>query len=103
MGLAVLPSRLKAELAQLGEYIVEGKDIRGSETLKKHGDWVEEFLPAYKEKGIQITAENVEDILKAEVGQVFARVLEDAGVYKCTEEGREAFGRFLRSMGFQEA
>lgn len=103
MGLAVLPSRLKAELAQLGEYIVEGKDIRGSETLKKHGDWVEEFLPAYKEKGIQITVENVEDILKAEVGQVFARVLEDAGVYKCTEEGREAFGRFLRSMGFQEA
>lgn len=103
MGLAVLPSRLKAELAQLGEYIVEGKDIRGSETLKKHGDWVEEFLSAYKEKGIRITAENVEDILKAEVGQVFARVLEDAGVYKCTEEGREAFGRFLRSMGFQEA
>lgn len=103
MGLAVLPSRLKAELAELGEYIAEGKDIRSSETLEKHADWVDEFLPAYKEKGIQITAENVEDILKAEVGQVFARVLEDAGVYKCTEEGREAFGRFLTSMGFQEA
>lgn len=103
MGLAVLPSRLKAELSELGEYIAEGKDIRSSETLEKHADWVDEFLPAYKEKGIQITAENVEDILKAEVGQVFARVLEDAGVYKCTEEGREAFGRFLTSMGFQEA
>ena len=103
MGLAVLPSRLKAELAELGEYIAEGKDIRSSETLEKHADWVDEFLPSYKEKGIQITAENVEDILKAEVGQVFARVLEDAGVYKCTEEGREAFGRFLTSMGFQEA
>ena len=97
MGLAVLPSRLKDELALLGEYIVEGRDIRSNEMLEKHADWVEEFKPGYGE----ITAENVEEILQDEVGRVFARVLEDAGVYKCTPEGRDGFERFLRSVGFQ--
>ena len=97
MGLAVLPSRLKDELALLGEYIVEGKDIRGNEMLEKHADWVEEFRPKYG----KITAENVEEILQDEVGKVFACVLEDAGVYKCTEEGRKDFERFLKSVGFE--
>lgn len=102
MGLAVLPSRLKTELAELGTYIIEGKDIRSNETLEKHADWVDGFLPKYKEKGIAVTADNVESILQEEVGHVFARVLEDAGVYKCDAEGREAFGRFLNSVGFSE-
>lgn len=97
MGLAVLPSRLKDELALLGEYIVAGKDIRSNEMLEKHADWVEEFMPRYGE----ITAENIEGILQDEVGRVFARVLEDAGVYKCTPEGRAGFGRFLISVGFK--
>ena len=70
--------------------------------LEKHADWVDGFLPAYKEKGITITKENAEDILKEEVGQVFARVLEDAGVYKCTPQGREAFDRFLGTVGFHK-
>ena len=83
MGLAVLPSRLKEELALLGEFIVEGKDIRSNELLEKHADWVEEFLPAYE----KVTKENIEKILQDEVGKVFARVLEDAGVYKCTPQG----------------
>ena len=96
MGLAVLPSRLKQELADLGQAIVEGRDIRGDEELSKHADWVEEFRPKYD----SITAENVDEILREEVGQVFARVLEDAGVYKCTEEGRKAFERFLSKVGF---
>lgn len=98
MGLAVLPSRLKDELAKLGEYITEGKDIRGSEELEKHADWVDAFLPKYE----KITKDNVEEILKDEVGLVFERVLEDAGVYKCTEEGRTAFARFLNSVGAGE-
>ncbi len=98
MGLAVLPSRLKKELADLGQAILEGRDIRADEELAKHADWVDEFLPKY----VSITAENVDQILQEEVGLVFARVLEDAGVYKCTEEGRAAFGRFLASVGFQE-
>lgn len=98
MGLAVLPSRLKEELALLGEYIVDGKDIRSNEILEKHADWVEEFRPAYGE----INAENVEAILQTEVGKVFARVLEDAGVYKCTPEGRAGFDRFLKAAGFKQ-
>ena len=98
MGLAVLPSRLKKELADMGQAILEGRDIRADEELAKHADWVDAFLPRYA----SITAENVDQILQEEVGLVFARVLEDAGVYKCTEEGRAAFGRFLASVGFQE-
>lgn len=98
MGLAVLPSRLKDELALLGEYIVEGKDIRSNEVLTKHADWVDEFLPHYE----TVTKETIPGILQDEVGKVFARVLEDAGVYKCTPEGREGFDRFLKSVGFEE-
>ena len=98
MGLAVLPSRLKDELSKLADAIVEGKDIRADEMLAKHADWVDEFKHHYE----SITKENVDGILKEEVGKVFARVLEDAGVYKCTPEGREAFGRFLTSVGFEK-
>ena len=94
MGLAVLPSRLKDELATLADYIVEGKDIRSEESIEKHADWVEEFLPKYG----KITKDNVMEILQDEVGHVFANVLEDAGVYKRTEAGREAFGRFIASL-----
>ena len=78
MGLAVLPSRLKEEMELLAEYLVEGKDIRSEERIEKHADWVEEFLPKYKE----ITKENVDGIIKEEIGQVFTKVLEHAGVYK---------------------
>ncbi len=94
MGLAVLPSRLKEELSLLGEYLTEGRDIRENEMLEKHGDWVDEFRNKYD----SITKDNVSDILKQEVGLVFERVLEDAGVYKCTEEGRIAFLRFINSI-----
>ena len=94
MGLAVLPSRLKDELALLADYIVEGKDIRSEESIAKHADWVEEFLPKYE----KITKDNVMEILQDEVGHVFANVLEDAGVYKRTEAGREAFGRFIETL-----
>lgn len=97
MGLAVLPSRLKEELSGLASCITEGKAIRAEKELEKHADWVESFLPKYP----SVTKDNVEDILKEEVGIVFERVLEDAGVYKCTEEGRAGFECFLRSVGFQ--
>ena len=98
MGLAVLPARLKEELALLGEYLVEGKDIRSNEMIEKHASWAEEFSGHYS----RITRDNVDGILREEVGKVFARVLEDAGVYKCTSEGREAFGRFLDHAGFKK-
>ena len=95
-------SYTQKELAELAEYIVEGKDIRSNPDIEKHADWVDSFLPVYKEKGIEITKDNAEDILKEEVGQVFAKVLEDAGVYKCTPQGREAFERFLNTVDFHK-
>ena len=95
MGLAVLPSRLKKELELLAEYIVEKKDIRSNSDIEKHADWVEQFLLEYD----SITKENIMEILKKEVGDVFVHVLEDAGVYKCTPEGREAFMRFIQKLG----
>ena len=94
MGLAVLPARLKGELEALRAAILSGADLRQDAELSKHADWVEEFLPAYD----SVTEENLEGILEKEVGLVFEQVLEDAGVYKCTPEGREAFERFIHSL-----
>lgn len=94
MGLAVLPSRLKEELEILADYLVQKKDIRSNEKIAKHADWADTFCKKYD----GITEENVMDILKKEVGEVFVHVLEDAGVYKCTEEGREAFLRFVKTL-----
>ncbi len=94
MGLAVLPSRLKEEIELLAEYITEGKDIRSNEKIEKHAEWAEAFLAEYD----NVTKENMTDILKKEIGNVFVEVLEDAGVYKCTEEGREAFMRFVKTL-----
>ena len=94
MGLAVLPSRLKGELTDLADYIVTGRDIRSNEALAKHADWVDEFLPRYSD----VNKDNITGILQQEVGKVFCRVLEDAGVYKCTDEGMSAFMRFVDTL-----
>ena len=94
MGLAVLPARLKGEMELLREYILEGKDIRGNEQIAKHADWVDEFLPSYSD----VSKENIGHILEQEVGKVFCQVLEDAGVYKNTEEGKKAFRRFIEIL-----
>ena len=93
MGLAVLPSRLKNELKELADALVSGADLRGSDAIAKHADWAEELKTRYT-----FTADNVEGILQDEVGKVFARVLQDAGVYKCTPEGRAAFQKFIASV-----
>ncbi|MBQ0027024.1 MAG: UDP-glucose--hexose-1-phosphate uridylyltransferase [Lachnospiraceae bacterium] len=94
MGLAILPSRLVGELDMVAEYILAGKDLRTNEITEKHADWVDEFIGNYS----NINNDNVMDILKDEVGKVFAHVLEDAGVYKSTEEGREDFMRFINTL-----
>ena len=94
MGLAVLPSRLKKEMELLAECLLEHKPMENYEELQKHIDWVHDFMPKYNE----INQDNVMDILKEEIGQVFVKVLEDAGVYKCTEEGRKAFLRFIEIL-----
>jgi len=93
MGLAVLPARLKEEMAELADAIVNQKDLRGTSTLASHADWAESFLPQY-----EINEDNVMDVLKCEIGKVFSEVLEDAGVYKCSPEGREAFLRFVQAV-----
>ena len=94
MGLAVLPARLKDEMAALQEAILSGADLRLDEVLEKHADWVDEFLPRYD----SVTKENIGEIIQKEIGLVFSYVLEDAGVYKCTPEGREAFLRFVECV-----
>lgn len=91
MGLAVLPARLKDEMAELSDALVTGKDLRSTDTLKSHAEWAEGFVSKYE----SITEENVMDIIRNEIGIVFKEVLMDAGVYKCTKEGRAAFQRFI--------
>ena len=94
MGLAVLPSRLKEEMEILSDYIVDGKDIRSNEKIEKHADWVDEFRPKYP----VINAENVDAVLKEEIGIVFKKVLEDAGVFKRDVKGQAAFDRFTATL-----
>ena len=94
MGLAILPSRLVSELEAVKNAILNNDDLRASELTASHADWVEEFLPNHP----NFNADNAMDIIKEETGKVFLHVLEDAGVYKCTPEGREAFMRFLESV-----
>ena len=93
MGLAVLPSRLKGELTDLAEKIVSGADLRGDPIQSKHADWVEELKKRYI-----FTEENAMATLMQETGRVFTQVLEDAGVYKRTPEGKDAFLRFVEAV-----
>lgn len=90
MGLAVLPARLKKEMSVLADALLKNEDIRGNELIEKHADWVDGWKEDY-----EITPENVMDILHDEISKVFVKVLECAGVYKRTEEGKRAFLRFI--------
>ena len=94
MGLAVLPARLNQEMQQLAACLVGKAEFSAFPELDKHADWAKEL----KEKYASFTEENVEGILQEEIGRVFTRVLEDAGVYKCTAQGREAFDRFIQAL-----
>ena len=94
MGLAVLPARLKNEIALLEDAMLENKDIKNDEVLSKHYDWAEEIKAKYS----NITKENIDKIIKDEIGLVFAKVLEHAGVYKRTPEGILAFKKFAESV-----
>lgn len=93
MGLAILPPRMKTELDKLAQFLVNGMDPAKDEDLKKHASWAEEI-----KRTRDITPENIEEILQEETGKVFVKVLECAGVYKRTEEGMEAFDRFIDSL-----
>lgn len=93
MGLAVLPSRLKAELSALEQAILTGQDIAEDPVLGKHAPWVAELKERY-----EFWQENTMEILLKETGKVFCQVLEDAGVYKCTQEGRNYFLAFVDAV-----
>lgn len=95
MGLAVLPARLKKEMHLLGQELVKGTaDIADQEELACHADWYKEL----REKYPQVTAEQVDGILQAEIGEVFKTVLVHAGVYKRDAEGMAAFDRFMQAV-----
>lgn len=94
MGLAVLPSRLKEEMESVKEVILTGRNISEEEDIFKHKEWINDFLPKYKE----INAGNIDEILQQEIGLVFLKVLEHAGVYKRNGEGLKGFERFIEYL-----
>jgi len=94
MGLAVLPARLKDEIEELKKAILNKEDIRKNDMIEKHADWVDKFIVKYDD----INKDNITEILKKEIGLVFEKVLEDAGVYKSTTEGRKSFEKFVNSL-----
>ncbi len=94
MGLAVLPARLKDEIEELKKAILNKEDIRKNDMIEKHADWVDEFIVKYND----INEDNIMEILQKEIGLVFEKVLEDAGVYKSTTEGRKSFEKFVNSL-----
>jgi len=91
MGLAVLPARLKDEMATLQDAMLKGLDIRSIESIEKHADWADEIRAKYDD----INADNIDKIIKDEIGIVFSKVLEDAGVFKRDEKGQAAFVKFI--------
>ncbi len=86
-------SAAEKEMALLEQYILEKQDIRSNPQIEKHADWVDTWIGSY-----EITEGNIHSILQKEIGKVFVRVLECAGVYKNTKEGRIAFGRFIETL-----
>ena len=93
MGLAVLPARLSSEMETLRNALLKGIDPTTVPEIEKHAVWAEKLKAQYT-----FTEENTADILRREIGRVFETVLEDAGVYKCTPEGRAAFARFVDTV-----
>lgn len=94
MGLAVLPARLKEDMSAMKDALLGDGDFSKNPILQQHADWLEKVKDQYDD----MTEQNVVDILKKEIGMVFVGVLEDAGVYKWSEEGQSAFERFIRSL-----
>ena len=94
MGLAILPARLKTEMALLAECLTGENDLADYPELEQHAEWAKDIAA----RRTDLSKDNVDDILKEEIGHVFVHVLEDAGVYKCTDEGRAAFRRFIATL-----
>ncbi len=93
MGLAVLPARLKKEMHALEDALLSGENLHENELTASHADWAEQWASWY-----ELSKENIHGIVQAEIGKVFVEVLEDAGVFKRTEEGKKAFSRFIKAL-----
>ena len=93
MGLAILPSRLKEECEKIKKAVLSGRDLSDFPETAKHKEWFDRFRNNYT-----FSEENIDEILKAEIGKTFVRVLEDSGVYKRTPEGKAAFIRFIKTL-----
>ncbi|MCR5356854.1 MAG: UDP-glucose--hexose-1-phosphate uridylyltransferase [Lachnospiraceae bacterium] len=93
MGLAILPARLKTEMAALKEAMLNGDDLTANELTRAHAEWAEGFINKHK-----INKDNIDAVVRDEIALVFMHVLEDAGVYKRTAEGLSAFDRFIESL-----
>ncbi|OQR56127.1 UDP-glucose--hexose-1-phosphate uridylyltransferase [Bacillus sp. CDB3] len=91
MGLAVLPARLKTELQEVKKFLL---DIP-SDIQSYHIRWAEQLKTKY---GNRIDEQNVQGIVREEVGWKFVQALEDAGVFKRDEEGVSAFKRFIQTL-----
>ena len=94
MGLAVLPSRLKDEMAILKDAILNHKDVSEIPKISKHSELLNEFVSQYDE----INENNIDSIIQNEIGMVFLKVLLDAGVFKRTPEGQKAFDKFIKTL-----
>ena len=95
MGLAILPARLKDELDAVSKALAEGTSLTDDPLTAEHALWAEEIR---ERRGNQINKNTVHSILQEEVGNVFVRVLEDAGVFKRTDAGKKQFLRFIESL-----
>ena len=94
MGLAVLPSRLSSELEELRKAMLECKNIYQIDSLKHHAEWADEV----KAKHPEFNEANSKEIIETETGLVFKKVLEDSGVFKRNEEGKNAFIKFTETL-----
>ncbi|MBB6637849.1 UDP-glucose--hexose-1-phosphate uridylyltransferase [Cohnella thailandensis] len=103
MGLAVLPGRLQDELAQIAAILTgaapydAGELAKADHPLAKHAPWIAELAAAH---GTALEESAAQEVLRSAVGDKFRAVLADAGVYKDSEAGQAAFGRFLQAVGF---
>ncbi len=94
MGLAILPARLKTEMAVLKDSVLTGADLTGDERTASHAAWAAEWMKKYND----INKDNIDTIIRNEIALVFSHVLEDAGVYKRSADGIAAFDRFIGSL-----
>ena len=94
MGLAVLPARLAREIGMLEKLMLSGQSLYALPEMTPHAKWATEVLAKHPE----FSADNARKILEQEIGEVFLEVLKDAGVFKRTEDGRLAFGKFIQTL-----